>query len=116
MGKYKDSTKTDFKSSTRLECMMQDFPWELSPEALVGFTQFDAWVSFSPVKNSPDAAIQKFKEGNHPACGTTGETDLFTANCRRHQPHRQRGVQSVGPPAPVLRLPRGRCGRRHGFL
>ncbi|KAI7730494.1 hypothetical protein M8C21_003375 [Ambrosia artemisiifolia] len=36
--KYKDSTKTEFKSSTRLECMMQDYPKTLSPSARVGFT------------------------------------------------------------------------------
>jgi len=36
--KYKDATKTAFKSSTRLECMMQDYPQALPPDARVGFT------------------------------------------------------------------------------
>lgn len=36
--KYKDSSKTEFKSATRLECMMQDFPKALPSEATVGFT------------------------------------------------------------------------------
>ena len=36
--KYKDPSKTDFKSSTRLECMMQDYPKALPPSAAVGFT------------------------------------------------------------------------------
>ena len=36
--KYKDSTKTAFKSATRLECMMQDFPKALPPDASIGFT------------------------------------------------------------------------------
>lgn len=36
--RYKDSTKTSFKSSTRLECMMQDYPKTLPPSAKVGFT------------------------------------------------------------------------------
>lgn len=36
--KYKDDTRTSFKSSTRLECMMQDFPHGLPPDAAVGFT------------------------------------------------------------------------------
>ena len=36
--KYADDTKTAFKSSTRLECMMQDFPRELPDDAKVGFT------------------------------------------------------------------------------
>lgn len=36
--RYKDSSKTAFKSSTRLECMMQDYPRTLSPSAKVGFS------------------------------------------------------------------------------
>ena len=36
--RYKDATKTEFKSSTRLECMMQDYPKTLPPSARVGFT------------------------------------------------------------------------------
>lgn len=36
--KYKDDTRTAFKSSTRLECMMQDFPHGLPASASVGFT------------------------------------------------------------------------------
>jgi hypothetical protein len=36
--KYKDATKTAFKSSTRLECMMQDYPKALPADAKVGFT------------------------------------------------------------------------------
>jgi hypothetical protein len=36
--KYKDDTRTSFKSSTRLECMMQDFPHGLPSESSVGFT------------------------------------------------------------------------------
>jgi hypothetical protein len=36
--KYKDASKTAFKSSTRLECMMQDYPKALPPYARVGFT------------------------------------------------------------------------------
>jgi hypothetical protein len=35
---YADATKTAFKSATRLECMMQDFPYELPPGSRVGFT------------------------------------------------------------------------------
>merc|ERR1740121_321414 len=80
--KYADASRTKFKSSTRLECMMQDFPKELPADAKVGFTQFELWNAYSPVKNSPAAAAQKFREGNHPQSGTTGETDLFAANCR----------------------------------
>lgn len=31
--KYTDGTKTKFKSPTRLECMMQDYPKSLGPQA-----------------------------------------------------------------------------------
>ncbi|KAJ6700604.1 UDP- GLUCOSE PYROPHOSPHORYLASE [Salix koriyanagi] len=40
--KYKDASKTSFKSSTRLECMMQDYPKTLPPSARVGFTVMDS--------------------------------------------------------------------------
>lgn len=36
--RYADATRTKFKSSTRLECMMQDFPKTLTPDHKVGFT------------------------------------------------------------------------------
>lgn len=36
--KYTDASKTAFKSSTRLECMMQDYPKALPSSAAVGFT------------------------------------------------------------------------------
>ena len=36
--KYKDASKTTFKSSTRLECMMQDYPKALSSSAAISFT------------------------------------------------------------------------------
>mmetsp|Transcript_101101 Transcript_101101/g.290997 ORF Transcript_101101/g.290997 Transcript_101101/m.290997 type:complete len:588 (+) Transcript_101101:118-1881(+) len=80
--KYADSARTAFKSSTRLECMMQDFPHELPADAKVGFTMFDSWCSYSPVKNSPSSAVQKFKDGHRPQSATTGETDLFAYHCR----------------------------------
>merc|ERR1711971_244735 len=41
--KHSDSSRTAFKSSTRLECMMQDFPKELPSDAPVAFTMFDVW-------------------------------------------------------------------------
>ncbi|KAH7544509.1 hypothetical protein JRO89_XS15G0178100 [Xanthoceras sorbifolium] len=80
--RYKDASKTSFKSSTRLECMMQDYPKTLPPTARVGFTDLafyvpstknsfshgpviviDAWLAYAPVKNNPeDAAKMKVKE------------------------------------------------------
>ncbi|KAF8772163.1 hypothetical protein HU200_006162 [Digitaria exilis] len=56
--KYTDSTKTAFKSSTRLECMMQDYPKTLPPSARVGFTVMDTWLAYAPVKNNPEDAAK----------------------------------------------------------
>ncbi len=42
--KYADASRKTFKSPTRLECMMQDFPMLLPAEAQVGFTQIDRYV------------------------------------------------------------------------
>ena len=51
--KYADAAKTSFKKPTRLECMMQDFPKLLPPRVNVGFSSFERWFSFSPVKHHP---------------------------------------------------------------
>ena len=40
-----DASKTSFKSSTRLECMMQDYPKTLPPSARVGFTVIYSFLS-----------------------------------------------------------------------
>lgn len=49
--KYADATRTKFKSATRLECMMQDYPKLLKPENKVGFTQMDRRFCFTTCKN-----------------------------------------------------------------
>jgi UDP-sugar pyrophosphorylase len=55
--KYADESRTTFKAPTRLECMMQDYPKQLSNKGAVGFTTYDYWFCFSPVKNNiKDAA------------------------------------------------------------
>ena len=55
--KYANSEKTVFKSPTRLECMMQDYPKLLSSTGEVGFTMYETWYCFSPAKsNTVDAA------------------------------------------------------------
>lgn len=97
--KYADASKTKFKASTRLECMMQDYPKELGAEAKVGFTALEGWIAYSPVKNSVAEAAAKFASGNHPQSGVTGETDLFAANCRVL---RLLGAEVAGPEKRVL--------------
>ncbi|VAI90961.1 unnamed protein product [Triticum turgidum subsp. durum] len=77
--KYTDSTKTAFKSSTRLECMMQDYPKTLPPTAKVGFTVMDAWLAYAPVKNNPEDAA-KVPKGNPFHSATSGEMAIYRAN------------------------------------
>ncbi|WOL19775.1 UDP-sugar pyrophosphorylase [Canna indica] len=79
--KYTDSTKTSFKSSTRLECMMQDYPKSLSPLARVGFTVMDTWLAYAPVKNNPEDAA-KIPKGNPYHSATSGEMAIYRANSR----------------------------------
>ena len=79
--KYKDATKTSFKSPTRLECMMQDYPRTIPATHKVGFTLLEVWVAYSPVKNSPAEAMAKAAAGNPSHSATTGELDIYRANC-----------------------------------
>ncbi|KAB2061739.1 hypothetical protein ERO13_A10G100400v2 [Gossypium hirsutum] len=76
--KYKDASKTSFKSSTRLECMMQDYPKTLPPSARVGFTVIDTWLAYAPVKNNPEAANIPKQNPYHSA--TSGEMAIYRAN------------------------------------
>lgn len=81
--KYADSSRTAFKSSTRLECMMQDFPKSLPEGSKVGFTVINqVWAAYSPVKNSPADAAAKASTGNPSHSATTGELDIYETNCR----------------------------------
>lgn len=55
--KYANEERTVFKSPTRLECMMQDYPKLLEAQGEVGFTMYETWYCFSPAKNNvTDAA------------------------------------------------------------
>jgi len=94
--KYADGAKTTFKKPTRLECMMQDFPKLLGPEHKVGFTSFERWFAFSPVKNSIPEALKAAEKGVYAASPGAGEAAVFDANARLM---RLAGVD-VAPPAP----------------
>ncbi|PRW45148.1 UDP-sugar pyrophosphorylase 1 [Chlorella sorokiniana] len=84
--KYADASKDKFKSSTRLECMMQDFPKSLPEGCRVGFTVVNqVWAAYSPVKNSPADAAAKAAGGNPSHSATTGELDMYMTNCKMLQ-------------------------------
>jgi len=80
--KYADERRTVFKKSTRLECMMQDFPKSLPSSARVGFTTINqVWAAYSPVKNNAADAAAKAQTGNPPHSATSGELDTYRTNC-----------------------------------
>jgi UDP-sugar pyrophosphorylase len=78
--KYADETKTVFKSATRLECMMQDFPKLLTNNEIVGFTMYDRWFCFSTCKNNLKEGTDKLKKNQIPETAFSVEQDLFKAN------------------------------------
>ncbi|KAL3138028.1 hypothetical protein ABBQ38_005262 [Trebouxia sp. C0009 RCD-2024] len=93
--KYTDASKTAFKSSTRLECMMQDYPKALPSSAAVGFTLVNqVWSTYSPVKNNPADALAKVEAGGPSHSATSGELDIYQVNCRALQ---MLGAQVDGP-------------------
>jgi len=88
--KYKDETRTEFKKPTRLECMMQDIPKlfqkEMGKDALIGFTTFDRWFTFSPAKNSLESGIEDVKKGSTaPSTLSSAESDKYIQNQRKLQ-------------------------------
>ena len=75
--KYADSERTLFKSPTRLECMMQDYPRLLTSKGAVGFTTYETWYSFSPVKNNINDAAALYKKSMPSFGAAQGEYDFF---------------------------------------
>jgi UDP-sugar pyrophosphorylase len=61
--KYANDERTIFKSPTRLECMMQDYPKLLGGSGVVGFTMYETWYCFSPAKNNISDAAKCIAKG-----------------------------------------------------
>lgn len=76
--KWADAERTSFKSPTRLESMMQDFPHLCEPGDRVGFTQLDRQMCFTCVKNNIATAISK----NPPDCALSAEADTYECTRR----------------------------------
>eukprot|EP00201_Polytomella_parva_P008755 CAMPEP_0175052040 /NCGR_PEP_ID=MMETSP0052_2-20121109/8141_1 /TAXON_ID=51329 ORGANISM="Polytomella parva, Strain SAG 63-3" /NCGR_SAMPLE_ID=MMETSP0052_2 /ASSEMBLY_ACC=CAM_ASM_000194 /LENGTH=907 /DNA_ID=CAMNT_0016316405 /DNA_START=213 /DNA_END=2936 /DNA_ORIENTATION=+ len=71
-----------FKSSARLECMMQDIPKAYPSDAVIGFTVVrQVWTSYSPVKNSALEARAKAKAGAPTHSATDAEMDFYRTQC-----------------------------------
>lgn len=78
--KYTDNTLTAFKSPTRLECMMQDYPKLLENCENVGFTMIDRRFCFSSLKNDPKTAADKSKAGLATQSASSCEADFYECN------------------------------------
>lgn len=57
--------------------MMQDYAKLLDKNAIVGFSEFQRWTSFSAVKNARSDAVAKQQGGNAPESGASGECDYY---------------------------------------
>lgn len=77
--KYVDSTKTAFKSPTRLECMMQDIPLLFDSDSKVGCVQMQRWATFSACKNSLSEGKVKYKAGLSIDTASITEGDFYAA-------------------------------------
>ena len=80
--KYADEARNKFKAPTRLECMMQDYPKLLSAKGAVGFTTYDTWFSFSPVKNNVKDAAALAAKGMPSFGAAAGEYDFYQWSAR----------------------------------
>ncbi|EGR28427.1 hypothetical protein IMG5_175820 [Ichthyophthirius multifiliis] len=78
--KYADASKTVFKSATRLECMMQDYPKLLDSGDRVGFTQVARNFCFSTCKNDIKTAQQKFIQNMPAECASVLDSFVFDQN------------------------------------
>jgi len=76
--KWADSERSAFKSSTRLECMMQDYPRLCGPGDKVGFTMLERLLCFTCVKNALEDAAKKIP----PDCALSAEADIYACNAR----------------------------------
>jgi len=104
-----------FKKPARLECMMQDYPQLLQEGSCVGFVTLSrrAVREYAPVKNSPESAIDKVKQGLDAHCASSGEADFYALHgdflrCGRDvviggkEPGVYRGLSVEMPPRIVL--------------
>lgn len=74
--KYANPERTVFKSPTRLECMMQDYP-KLLEGGKVGLTLYPTWYCFSPCKNNIVDAEACYKKGLPSFSAASAESDMY---------------------------------------
>ena len=80
--KYADEAKTKFKSPTRLECLMQDFPKLLINNEKVGFSSYEKWFCFTTCKNNLKDGCDKLKKGISAETAFSEEQDIYNWNIK----------------------------------
>lgn len=86
--KYANAERTVFKSPSRLECMMQDYPKLLiGGKDRVGFTMYEPWFCFSPAKNNCADAVNCFNKSLPPFSAASAEWDMYYWNNRMMAEH-----------------------------
>ena len=75
--KYANAERTTFKSPTRLECMMQDYPKLLEHGGRVGFSMYETWFCFSPCKNNLADAVALWAKNMPTYCAAHAEHDFY---------------------------------------
>jgi len=93
--KYANDERTKFKSPTRIECMMQDYPRLLAATDKVGITQTERSLAYNPVKNNVADAAAKQKSTGAAESAASGEAALYAAN-RRYLRSANAGVPEDG--------------------
>ena len=66
-----------FKTSTILECLMQDVPKLIKPGEKVGYTHFDRWFCFSACKNNLNSTFKKLRRYKIEDILKTNERNLW---------------------------------------
>jgi UDP-sugar pyrophosphorylase len=90
--KYADASKTKFKKPTRLECMMQTYPFTMPDSSAIGATLFDDWT-YSPVKNALADALAKVRDGVPGRSALEGEFEYYASASR--------ALRALGVPLPA---------------
>ena len=62
------------------------------------FCACQVWAAYSPVKNSPEDGRAKVAGGTPSHSATTGELDIYAANCRRARTAMEAPVGLVAKP------------------
>lgn len=81
--KYVDETKMAFKSPTRLECMMQDYPKSLDAGAAVSFSVVANTRTYTPVKTNLVDARVKSEQRVPTYSAASGESDAYASACEQ---------------------------------